>query len=99
MGGKGRSLGKTPMELELTETSPKRRDPPTPDQRVAQWREQKVPHYLAIIEQWGNIDLGTTGSEQLLEGVHALADADADYWFEGSLPVMLRHSRYRQWLS
>ena len=81
--------GRPPLKPDLTETPPRRRNPPTPAQTVAQWRGQRVPDYLAVIEQWRNIDLGATSSEQLLEGVHALADADAEYWFEGFLPVML----------
>ena len=67
----------------------KRINRPTPEQTVARWREQRVPDYLTLIRKWGSIDPGTASGEQLLEGIHALADADADYWFEGFLPVML----------
>jgi len=67
----------------------KRVNPPTPEQTVSRWREQIVPDYLALIEKWGSTDLDTASGEKLLEGINALADADADYWFEGFLPVML----------
>jgi pyruvate,water dikinase len=56
---------------------------------MAQWREQRVPDYLALTKKWGSIDLNTASGHQLLEGVNALADADTDYWFEGFLRVML----------
>jgi len=81
--------GRPPLKKDLKWPPPRRANPPTPEQTVAQWREQRVPDYLAVINRWKNVDLGTAPNEQLLEGTHALADADADYWFEGFLPVML----------
>jgi len=68
---------------------PKRVNPPTPEQTVARWREKQVPDYLALINEWASTDLATASDEQLLDGMNALADADAEYWFEGFLPVML----------
>lgn len=81
--------GRPLMKPKLTETPPRRRNPPTPDQTVALWREERVPDYLTAINRRLQIDIDAASNEQLLEGIRELADADADYWFDGFLPVML----------
>jgi len=81
--------GRPPLKPDLTETPPRRRNPPIHEQIAAQWRDERVPAYLAVINQWRNVDLTAASHEQLLEGIRALATADVEYWFEGFLPVML----------
>jgi rifampicin phosphotransferase len=68
---------------------PRRRNPPTFEQTEAIWRDEQVPKYLAVIDRWRDIDLPTTPIGQLYEGIRELARADAAYWFDGFLAVML----------
>ncbi|MEM7362778.1 MAG: PEP/pyruvate-binding domain-containing protein [Pseudomonadota bacterium] len=44
------------------------------------WRHEKLPRYLATIEQWRQVDVDTANNETLLEGICALTKADAHYW-------------------
>jgi len=71
------------------ETPPRRINPPNHEQTEAIWRDEQVPKYLAVIDKWRNIDLAATPGAELFEGIKEIAHADAVYWFDGFLPVML----------
>jgi phosphohistidine swiveling domain-containing protein len=45
------------------------------------WRDEGLPDYLALIEEWDQVDIDTASDETLLSGVRALAMADATYWY------------------
>lgn len=49
---------------------------------IPHWRDEALPAYLAIIEQWRAQDPIAASDEQLLSGVRALTTADAVYWFD-----------------
>lgn len=51
---------------------------------TAYWRQEGLPQYLAIIEDWRELDAASASDEKLLEGVLELAKADAYYWEENS---------------
>jgi phosphohistidine swiveling domain-containing protein len=68
---------------------PRRRAPPTHEEIEVTWRDEQVPKYLAVIDKWRDIDQTMTPSAQLYEGIGEVAKADADYWFDGFLQVML----------
>ena len=44
------------------------------------WRHDKLPAYLATIEQWHQLDIAKAKDEELLEGICKLTQADAHYW-------------------
>ena len=52
---------------------------------IPQWRDDGLPNYLESIEQWKTVDINSATDAHLLSGVHALAVADADYWFSVSM--------------
>jgi pyruvate,water dikinase len=51
------------------------------------WRDEALPAYLATIERWKRIDLTDVSDEDVLQGIRALAIADAIYWFAAALPL------------
>jgi pyruvate,water dikinase len=48
---------------------------------VPRWRDEGLPAYLAVIAEWRTVDPDTAMDAQLLNGMRALALADATYWF------------------
>ena len=52
---------------------------------IPQWRDEDLPTYLAVIEQWKTVDVHSANDERLLAGVRVLTIADADYWFSVSM--------------
>ena len=68
---------------------PRRRNPPTFEQTEAIWRDEQVLKYQAVIDKWRSIALASTPGAQLYAGIREIADADAVYWFDGFLAVML----------
>jgi rifampicin phosphotransferase len=52
---------------------------------IPQWKDDGLPAYLALIEQWKALDINDAPDEQLVSGVRALTIADADYWFSVAL--------------
>ena len=42
--------------------------------------DQTMPRLLAVVEEWRKVDPSTAESEELLEGIRALAIAEGDYW-------------------
>jgi len=53
----------------------------------ADWRDEALPAYLAIVERWRSADPAACTDEELLRGVRELAWADAAYWFPCALVV------------
>ena len=47
---------------------------------LAKWHDETMPRLLAVVEAWRKIDPSTAESEELLEGIRALAIAEGDYW-------------------
>ena len=68
---------------------PRRRNPPTHEQIEAIWRDEEVPKYLSVVGKWRKVNLVTTPSDELYKGLQEIARADARYWFDGFLAVML----------
>jgi phosphohistidine swiveling domain-containing protein len=56
---------------------------------VSRWRDESLPGYRAIIEQWKGTDLPNASDEELLRGVQELATQDAIYWFAAAVPLGL----------
>ena len=54
---------------------------------IPRWRDESLPGYRAIIEQWKRVDLANASDEELLQGVRALAAEDANYWFAAAVPL------------
>jgi phosphohistidine swiveling domain-containing protein len=48
------------------------------------WRNDWLPDYQALINEWAKLDLATASDTVLLEGIRALALEDAYYWEESS---------------
>lgn len=44
------------------------------------WRHDKLPIYLATIEQWRQLDIAIATDEELLKGICELTRADGHYW-------------------
>lgn len=51
------------------------------------WRDEALPAYLDTVETWRLLDEGDATDQQLLQGLRALAIADAKYWFAASMPI------------
>ena len=47
---------------------------------LGKWHDQTMPRLLAVVEEWRKVDPSTAESEELLEGIRALAIAEGDYW-------------------
>ena len=71
------------------EIPPRRRNPPNFEQTEAIWRDERVPEYLAVVDKWRQADLAAMHCDQLIAGIREIAHADATYWFDGFLAVML----------
>jgi phosphohistidine swiveling domain-containing protein len=56
---------------------------------IPRWRDESLPGYRAITEQWKGTDLLTASDEDLLRGVRELAARDAIYWFAAAVPLGL----------
>ncbi len=56
---------------------------------MPRWENESLPGYLAIIEQWKNVDLADASDEELLRGIRELAHEDAVYWFAAAVPLGL----------
>jgi rifampicin phosphotransferase len=54
---------------------------------ITYWRDDVMPRYLATIARWKAVDPAHASDEQLLDGVRALARADALYWFAVALAM------------
>lgn len=54
---------------------------------IPHWRDEALPAYLAIIEQWQGVDPDAASDAQLLSGVRALTIADAIYWFDAAIVI------------
>jgi len=52
---------------------------------ISRWQDDKLPAYLAIIDQWKSLDAARATDKHLWTGMQALAVADAFYWFEVSI--------------
>ena len=49
------------------------------------WRDEKLPAYLATIDQWKTLDLASASDKRLFTGIRELTSADATYWFAVSI--------------
>ena len=49
------------------------------------WRYVALPRYLKQIRLWDQLDPATASIEQLWNGIRALSQADAAYWFNGGV--------------
>ena len=58
-------------------------------QMVPYWRDKGLGDYRSTIETWKRVDPSTAEDEELLQGVRALAAADAIYWFAAAVPLGL----------
>ena len=47
---------------------------------VTHWRTQTLPHYLARLDRWRELDPGEATDQTLLDGIRALTLAEARYW-------------------
>jgi pyruvate,water dikinase len=56
---------------------------------VPRWRDESLPGYRALIEEWKGIDLDSAPDEELLRGIRELALEDAIYWFAAAVPLGL----------
>ncbi|HEU4762986.1 MAG TPA: hypothetical protein VFS74_11745, partial [Gemmatimonadales bacterium] len=54
---------------------------------ITYWRDDVMPRYLAAIARWKAVDPAHASDGQLLDGVRALARADALYWFAVALEM------------
>jgi pyruvate,water dikinase len=72
---------------------------------VPRWRDESLPGYLAVSEQWKATDLANAPDEELLIGVRELAMQDAVYWFAASVPLGLARiadaalDRFLKWVT
>jgi len=48
------------------------------------WRDDWLPGYKALIDEWSKLDLATASDTQLLDGIRAISNEDAAYWEESS---------------
>jgi|TARA_B100000315_G_scaffold260223_1_gene320126 pyruvate,water dikinase len=48
------------------------------------WRDDWLPGYKALIDEWSKLDLAAASDTQLLDGIRAISDEDAAYWEESS---------------
>ncbi|MBI1923506.1 hypothetical protein HYR99_04570 [Candidatus Poribacteria bacterium] len=55
---------------------------------VPRWRKEAVGAYLDAISQWQQIDPVAATDNELMAGMRALAAADAEYWYAGTVTVM-----------
>ena len=62
--------------------------------RLKLWRNEGIPAYQAVVDNWREVDLVTASGENLLEGIVALARADGETWFSPKLggTVMLMNA-------
>ncbi|MCP5098422.1 MAG: hypothetical protein GY943_22965, partial [Chloroflexi bacterium] len=58
---------------------------------IPRWRDDKMPAYMAVIDQWKALDINTATDQQLWDGMQQLTIADAIYWFE--LTIILGMSK------
>lgn len=56
---------------------------------VPRWRDEGLPAYLASVAEWREVDVETATNAKLLSGIHALAQADASYWFHVAMVMGL----------
>lgn len=56
---------------------------------IPRWENESMPAYLAIIEQWKQVELVNTTDADLLHGIRELAHEDAVYWFAAAVPLGL----------
>jgi pyruvate,water dikinase len=47
---------------------------------VTRWRTENLPHYLAKLDRWRDLDPGEATDQRLLDGIRALTMAEARYW-------------------
>lgn len=47
---------------------------------VTRWRTENLPHYLAKLAPWRELDPAQTSDQTLLDGIRALTMAEARYW-------------------
>jgi len=52
---------------------------------VPNWQTQGLPGYLQQIETWRQQDPGRLNDQSLWQGIQALTQADAEYWFQITL--------------
>jgi phosphohistidine swiveling domain-containing protein len=51
------------------------------------WRDEILPAYRDTIARWKDVDASALSDAELLEGIRAIATADADYWYAASMPI------------
>ena len=51
------------------------------------WRERAVPEYVGEVEHWKAVSIRDASDGVLLDGVRAIAWADARYWFSAALVI------------
>ena len=56
---------------------------------VPRWRDESLPRYWALIEEWKAVDLEGAPDGELLRGIRELALEDAIYWFAAAVPLGL----------
>ncbi len=47
---------------------------------VTRWHNRNLPHYLSRVKYWGGTDPSELSEQTLLDGIRALASAEARYW-------------------
>lgn len=51
------------------------------------WRDDILPSYLAAVARWQRLDPAAASDDMLLEGMRALARAEAAYWWGATLAI------------
>lgn len=54
---------------------------------VSSWRDEDLPRYLDLVDQWRAVDPVGVSDAQLANGISKLTSADAHYWFSVSMMV------------
>ena len=54
-------------------------------QRFDSWRKETLPAYLAVIDEWRQVDPQAASDEVLLDGMRALARADGETWYSPAM--------------
>ena len=62
-------------------------------ERFASWRKETLPAYLAVIDEWRQVDPQAASDEALLDGMCALARADGETWFPPAMRLKSMVSR------
>ena len=62
-------------------------------ERYDSWRKETLPAYLAVIDEWQQVDPQAASDVALLDGMCALARADGETWWSPAMRLELMVSR------